>query len=272
MRDGGIFQGVRSTIVGSMAKNMLPVKVSKGGGEPIVLLHGLGNNSGSWSYVLEHLDYTRNHVIALDLLGFGDAPKPKDIEYTPAEHAEAVIATLDKLDIKNAVLAGHSMGCIVAIEVAHRRPDLVKSLKLFGAPLYKHEPRSDWWARIMRSGGLYFKIFSVVKKNPDAMQTGGQIAEDLVPFVKGMEITEETWPAYRGSLERTIMQFETYKHALELDVPALYVNGVLDMFIIHKNNRMIARKNHRARVKTILGPHELTPRQGKKVARIIQSN
>lgn len=250
----------------------LPVKVDKGTGDTIVLLHGLGNNVSSWSFVLKHLDYTRNRVIALDLLGFGDAPKPRDIDYTPADHAAAVIETLEHLGIGNATIAGHSMGCIVAIQVATQRPDLVRRLVLLGAPLYAARPRDNWWQRITRSGGLYFRIFSFLQKHPDAVQTGGTIAEDFAPFVKGMEITDETWPAFQKSLEHTIMQFQTYTDAFKLRVPTLFMNGIFDLFIIHKNNRTIARRNPHVHTKTVLGPHELTPRQGKKVARILQKS
>ena len=89
-----------------------------------MLLHGLGNNYKSWSFVLERIDYTKWQVIALDLLGFGDAPKPS-IAYTPKDHASAVMTTLDSLGIEKAVFAGYSMGCIVAIEIASRWPGRV---------------------------------------------------------------------------------------------------------------------------------------------------
>lgn len=247
----------------------LPVKIDKGTGTPLVLLHGLGNNYKSWSYVLEHLDYTKWRVIVLDLLGFGDAPKP-DVQYTPNNHADAVIATLDKLGVEKAVFAGHSMGCIVVIEIAHGHPDRVEKLALFGAPLYKVKPRNTWWRKIMRAEGTYFSLFEVVQSNPDAMKAGGKIADELLPFVKGMEITDETWPAYKKSLEYTIMQYESYKKAVGLQTPTLFVNGLLDFFIIRKNIRDIRRANKRyVRIRRVLGPHELTPRQGKTAAKII---
>ena len=71
--------------------HLLPVKFDKGTGAPLVLLHGLGTNYKSWQFVLEHIDYTKHRVIALDLLGFGDAPKPKTITYTPQDHVDAII-------------------------------------------------------------------------------------------------------------------------------------------------------------------------------------
>lgn len=251
------------------SRRALPVHLDKGTGTPLVLLHGLGNNHKSWSYVLEHIDYTKWRVITLDLLGFGDAPKP-DVMYTPKDHAGAVIATLDMLNVDKAVFAGHSMGCLVAIEIAQLWPSRVEKLVLLGAPLYRSVPRGGWWQKITRAEGLYFSLFEIVKKNPDAVQAGGKIADELVPFVKGMEITEKTWPAYKKSLEYTIMQNASYTYVAKLSVPTLFVNGLLDFFIIRRNIRNVQRVNKRhVRIKRTLGPHELTPRQGRSIARII---
>lgn len=251
-----------------MTTRVLPVKIDRGSGPAVVLLHGLGNNHRSWSYVYEKCPPSIR-VIALDLLGFGDAPKPK-LKYTPSDHADAVIATLEKLKLSEVVLAGHSMGCIIAIEVAAKRPDLVKQLVLAGAPLYDRQPIRRWYDKLLRSQGLYFALFEVIAKNPDALQVSGKLADDLVPFVRGMEITDETWPAFRASLEHTIMQYATLPKLSKIKTPTLFLNGVLDFFIIRRNARHAARRNPRfIHVKTVLGPHELTPYQGRRVARIL---
>ena len=60
-----------------------------------------------------------------------------------------------------------------------------------------------------------------------------------MPFVKGMEITDETWPAFRASLEHTIMQFKTFKQLTHLKTPVVLLNDLLDFCIIR-------RINHRA--------------------------
>lgn len=247
----------------------LPVQVDKGSGEPLVLPHGLGNNYSSWEFVLKHVDYTKWRVIALDLLGFGDAPKPAKAAYSPRDHAQAVMNTLDKLGVKKATFAGHSMGCIVAIDIGAHWANRVESLVLLGAPLYKNAPKSSPLRKFTKAEGMYFSIFEIVQKNPDAVQAGGTIADELVPFVKGMEITEEVWPAYRKSLEHTIMQQKSYKQAQKLAIPTLFVNGLFDLFIIAKNTKLVRKHNKNVRIKNVLGPHELTPSQGKTVAKII---
>lgn len=249
------------------------IQVDKGQGDAIVLLHGLGNNYKSWSYVLEALDYSSHRVVALDLLGFGDAPKPgpEACTYDPEAHADAVIAALDSLAITQATIAGHSMGCIVAISIAKKRPDLAKRLVLLGPPLYSRIPRGTLWERLWQAEGAYFTIFSLLAKNPDMTMAAARGADVLSPILKGMEITDETWPAFVASLRNTIMQTQPFNDAITIAVPTLLVHGKLDFFVIKRNLKRIARRNRRyITFKSMLGPHEITPQQGKNIAELLQ--
>ena len=134
-----------------MTTQALPVKIDRGQGPPVVLLHGLGNNFRSWTYVLEKFDVSRSRVIALDLLGFGDARQPSHIRYTIDDHADAVIHKLDRLGITDATLAGHSMGCLVAARVALERSDMASRLVLLGTPEFRRislrRNRFRFWER-----------------------------------------------------------------------------------------------------------------------------
>ena len=252
-----------------MSNQSLPVNIDRGTGTPVVLLHGLGNNHNSWQFVLDDLDYTSCRVIVMDLLGFGDAPKP-DVDYTLRDHSSALAATLRNLGIAKAVVAGHSMGCNIALDLAANEPDLVERLVLFGAPLYRREPRTGKIRTWLRAEGLYFALFELVSRSPHAIQVGGHLADEYVPFIKGMEITEEIWPAYRKSLQHSIMQYESYRQATTLKVPMLFVNGLLDFFIIRGNTLRARAVNRRyVRIRRTRGPHEMTPTQGQLAARIL---
>src|SRR5690606_25434278 len=122
-------------------------------------------------------------------------------------------------------------------------------------------------SRLTRGGGMYFKIFQFLKDNPDVTITGAESADKLLPLLKGMEITEQTWLPFRKSLNNTIMQFASYKDACRLKTPTLLVCGVLDIFVISKNLKAIAKANKNTRYKIALGPHEITPLQGKRIAK-----
>ena len=97
----------------------------------IVFLHATGFNACTYRGVLAPLGEKR-HVLALDLRGHGRTQlKASTFGYTSwARHRDDVIAVLERHCTRPVTLAGHSMGAIVALRVAARRPDLVSGLAL----------------------------------------------------------------------------------------------------------------------------------------------
>lgn len=253
-------------------RSTLPIKIHKGTGDPIVLIHGLGNSYESWTYVLENFDYSKNTIIVLELLGFGDADKPEDCEYTASDHAKAVIATLEELSVRDARIAGHSMGGLVTIEIARQRPDLAKNLVLLGAPLFRRMPNRFDRLRFWKREDIYSKIFRLIASKKDLTLTAAKGVSNFMPLIKGMEITEETWPAFKLSLRNTIMQTQSYKDLIQLKTPTHLVYGHLDFFVIKKNLAAAARKNKQyVTEESALGPHEITPLHGKSIAELLQN-
>ncbi len=109
------------------------------GAERALLVHGLGGASTNWTdfagLLASQLD-----VEAIDLPGFGYSGRAKDDNYSIAMQAATVIAYLDWTKQNNTDenpswrgpvhLVGNSMGGLISIEVAARRPDLVRTLTL----------------------------------------------------------------------------------------------------------------------------------------------
>ena len=98
------------------------------GGEPLVLLHGFGGDLNNWLFNAEPLAADRA-VYALDLPGHGGSIKQAG-DGDVALLVGAVREFLDSQGIERAHLAGHSMGGLVAAELALAEPDRVLSLAL----------------------------------------------------------------------------------------------------------------------------------------------
>ena len=89
-----------------------------GSGRPLVLVPGVGADTGTWSPVLTGLEAQRE-VVRLDLPGFGQTPMPTGA-YTLAAVADALKAHLRTEDLVSADLVGSSMGARLVLEMARR--------------------------------------------------------------------------------------------------------------------------------------------------------
>jgi pimeloyl-ACP methyl ester carboxylesterase len=107
---------------------------------PAFMVHGLGGNSKNWSYLAPLLASELN-TAAIDLPGFGEAPPPRDGDYSPSGHADAVIAAIEEcFDGRPVHLFGNSLGGHVSTIVSARRPDLVRTLTLVSPALPSFTP------------------------------------------------------------------------------------------------------------------------------------
>jgi len=97
-------------------------------GVPVVHLHGFAI-SGAYLMPTARLLAGRWVNVVPDLPGYGRSERRDRVLDIPAL-AETVVALLDALDIEQAVLLGNSMGCPVALEVAHAVPERVHRLVL----------------------------------------------------------------------------------------------------------------------------------------------
>ncbi|WP_305094802.1 alpha/beta fold hydrolase [Prescottella sp. R16] len=99
-----------------------------GSGPAVLLLHGIGDNSSTWSEIIPHL--AENHtVIAPDLLGHGRSDKPR-ADYSVAAYANGVRDLLSVLGIDTVTVVGHSLGGGVAMQFAYQFPQMVERLVL----------------------------------------------------------------------------------------------------------------------------------------------
>jgi pimeloyl-ACP methyl ester carboxylesterase len=115
-------------------------------GPPVVLLHGFASSIHWWTPVAKRLA-SRFHVIRIDLLGHGGSAKPKS-GYSMENQAHLVALALARLGIRDAIVAGHSMGGVVATALAERYPALVKRIVIVDSPPNKDAGELPFLARL----------------------------------------------------------------------------------------------------------------------------
>lgn len=118
-------------------------------GEPLVLVHGIGDSWHSYDLVLPLIpDRYRVHALSLRGHGLSDAP---DTGYLQRDFAGDVAAFLEAMNLRGVTLVGHSLGSFVAQIVAANDVGRLKRLVLIGsgpggAPGVAKEAREEFEA------------------------------------------------------------------------------------------------------------------------------
>lgn len=142
-----------------------------GRGVPFVVVHGFGVESLLYAQPLARLAALGFQVIAIDVAGHGDTQRLGGLPSFD-DYAALLARTIDRLGIRTAVLAGHSMGGRLAAEVAAARPESAIGVLLLDAIL----------------GDAWEKVRCVLRWSPPALLGYGALflADTLgtVPFLE----------------------------------------------------------------------------------------
>jgi pimeloyl-ACP methyl ester carboxylesterase len=103
----------------------------EGSGEVLLLVHGMGGSSASWSGVIPLLA-AKYRVIAPDLLGHGESDKPRG-DYSVGAFAVLLRDLLDALGVRRVTVVGHSLGGGIAMQFAHQHRQYCKRMVLISS-------------------------------------------------------------------------------------------------------------------------------------------
>jgi len=104
------------------------VQTGDAAAEPVVLINGIFMNTATWAGLEAELA-PRYHVVRFDGRGQGESSKPPG-PYTVAQHTDDLEGLLDALALGPVHLVGLSNGALAALELAGRRPELLRSLTI----------------------------------------------------------------------------------------------------------------------------------------------
>lgn len=117
---------------------------TRGGGDPVVLLHGFPGSSHAWRAVAPLLPDGRRTVV-VDLMGCGRSDGPRGVRGGVTDHAALIRGLMDDLALPRAAIIGHGLGGAIALRIALDAPDRVSALGLVAVPAFE-----AWPARLGR--------------------------------------------------------------------------------------------------------------------------
>jgi pimeloyl-ACP methyl ester carboxylesterase/membrane-associated phospholipid phosphatase len=247
----------------------LKCPIDTGKGQVVVLLHGIASSGQSWKPVIDELDLGSHRVIALDLLGFGTSPQPNWLDYSIDDHSRSVMATLKRKGVRKPfILVGHSMGSLVAAEIAQAYPKKVKHLVLHQMPTFNPEFLLSEKNLKYRT---YRKLFTFVAEHPSITLLGARSLGRVAARLGGFSLTKDNWYSFEMSLKNTILQ-KANRDKHELSMPTDVIYGKYDVLVLRKNAREYFAPSPHLRFYQVNDIHRTAARSGKLIAELIEQN
>ncbi len=227
----------------------------RGEGFPLLLIQGLGwskwGSRGQWGAYAE-----RRRVLAFDNRGTGLSAKPEGM-YTIEELADDAASVLDARGLPAADVYGHSLGGFIALTLAVRRPDLVRSLVLVGTgpggPDHEPLPAETWetWRSVV---GLpleeAIRVTMPTSFAPGWIEAHPDEYESYLQARLDPPTPPRCWWAQLEAARAYVVDGAPVER---IDAPALVVHGALDHVVPVANGRLLAERMPHAELVVLPG-------------------
>ncbi len=149
----------------------------------LLLLHGLSSNAAFWGRLAARLPNRR--LVALDQRAHGGSAAPAE-GYKAETLAADAAALVAELGLGRVVVAGHSWGATIALQLAADRPDLVAGLAVIDGPVRPWSETGMTWEqaeKVMQPPlPLYDDLAAAVAERRAVLKAAWD--DDLVEFVR----------------------------------------------------------------------------------------
>lgn len=225
-----------------------------GEGEPVVMIHGLGGTTNTFTPLAPAL--VRHKRVRFDLPGSGRSSRVEGA-LSIQVFVEATRKAMTAAKVEKAHVVGHSMGTIVAAHFAAAEPGMVRSLALFGPLLAPPEQaRTNIRARAqkVRAEGMQQVADALVQSSISSETRAKRLA--AVAFVRESLMGQDP-DGYARSCEALaeMQAADTSKIAC----PTLLVTGDEDVVSPPQSVRMMGQKIAGSRVEVLRGCGHWTP-------------
>ena len=220
---------------------MTAARYEVGHGEPVVLVHGLGDDHRAWRRVVAPLMLTRR-VVLYDLRGHGGSALG-DADGSLAQLGADLVEVLDDAGIERAVIAGFSLGGTIAMRAAIDAPERVAALALVGTSSRVNKAARGWYEE---------RAALVERDDPELRATLDQDTEDVYrnrpdEIDAGLRIRRESTADPRGFANACLAMASLNEAPLDaelgaIEAPTVIVAGDADQHCPPRASEIIAEQ------------------------------
>ena len=233
----------------------------EGRGPDSLLIHGWVSSGRMWAHLSSRLAASQR-CWALDLPGCGDSDKPPHGWYSIPNYTTILREFMRAVGIHRAHVVGHSMGGMIALDLAATYPDVVERLIAIN-PVVTGRARPRPLAYLNWDLGRPLvdltlrvppKVFQMVLGDPleDRMPRGAK------PFQRRTEdFFKGTSDSVLGSGRATLM-YDVAPKLSRITAPTLVILGDLDVVVPNSEGRLAAAQIPDARLEVVRAGHLLT--------------
>lgn len=231
----------------------------EGSGTPVVLLHGFATHRAVWDPVVEGLRDAPISTYAVDLRGHGESTamtEPTAID----GFADDLAALLESLDLRQAVLVGHSLGGMVVQAFWQRHPAVLHRIR---GVLLVNTSANPLASRATRAVGWYFqtRVPDLVHRSPLLSYGFARVAfPSRVPRETVLALAAIAPPqllSRRHFAIRSVPDFRPHNAGIDLNVTVLA--STKDLAVSVHDSAALAESLPRARLRLVSGTGHLLP-------------
>jgi len=217
----------------------------RGTGRPLVLLHGWCMSSAVWEGQLTGLS-DGYRVIAPDLSGHGRSGLPRD-GFTMAGCVEELAGLFQRLDLRDVVLCGWSLGSMIAIRALPQLRGRVAGLVLVGGtPRFTRGDNFPYGLSVNEVEGMARKVERNLRRALDGF-IGRMFAESectdeqTAALVRGIQ-TAVPLPETGTALQalQVLAEVDLRGELSAIDLPLLVINGNRDLICLPQASDYLA--------------------------------
>ncbi len=203
-----------------------------GAGAPVVLVPGLSGSAFAWRKVSPLLVESGYRAIVIEPLGVGRSTRPQRADYSLTAQADRLAAVFDSLQIRGAIVVGHSLGGSMALRLAYRRTDLVAGLVLIdggpaespATPGVRQAARYAPWIKVLGVGAIRKKMReSLIKASGNASWVTDDVVEEYITgFSNDLDGTLRALLRMADAKEPELLQ----PHLAQIECPVRLLMGL----------------------------------------------